>query len=62
MRTSPPKCRLPRLRRIPKAAEFYLRLWADYSLILGGLIHGVLIVQPDFPELKDVWSLLCHEN
>ena len=26
---------------------------ADYTFIPGGMIPGVTIVQPDFPELKD---------
>ncbi len=35
---------------------------ADYSFIPGGIIPGVVIVQPDFPELKDSWPFLWFEN
>ena len=35
---------------------------ADYSFIPGGIIPGVVIVQPDFPELKDDWPFLWFEN
>lgn len=35
---------------------------ADYSFIPGGMIPGVVIVQPDFPELKDAWPFLWFEN
>jgi len=35
---------------------------ADYSLIPGGMIPGVVIVQPDFPELKEEWPFLWFEN
>jgi endoglucanase len=35
---------------------------ADYSFIPGGMIPGVLIVRPDFPELKDAWPFLWYEN
>jgi endoglucanase len=35
---------------------------ADYSLIPGGMIPGVVIVQPDFPELNDAWPFLWYEN
>lgn len=35
---------------------------ADYSFIPGGIIPGVVIVQPDFPELKDAWPFLWFEN
>ena len=35
---------------------------ADYSFIPGGMIPGVVIVQPDFPELKDDWPFLWFEN
>jgi hypothetical protein len=35
---------------------------ADYTFIPGGMIPGVVIVQPDFPELKDAWPFLWYEN
>ncbi|HZD52232.1 MAG TPA: glycoside hydrolase family 9 protein, partial [Woeseiaceae bacterium] len=35
---------------------------ADYSFIAGGLVPGVLIVKPDFPELKTDWPFLWFEN
>jgi hypothetical protein len=35
---------------------------ADYSFIPGGMIPGIVIVRPDFPELKDDWPFLWYEN
>ena len=35
---------------------------ADYSFIPGGMIPGVVIVQPDYPELNDDWPFLWFEN
>ncbi len=35
---------------------------ADYTFIPGGMIPGVVIIQPDFPELKDKWPFLWYEN
>ncbi len=35
---------------------------ADYSFIPGGMVPGVVIVQPDFPELKEDWPFLWFEN
>jgi endoglucanase len=35
---------------------------ADYTFIPGGMIPGVVIIQPDFPELKDTWPFLWYEN
>jgi hypothetical protein len=35
---------------------------ADYSFIPGGMIPGVVIIQPDYPELKDAWPFLWYEN
>jgi len=35
---------------------------ADYSFIPGGLVPGVLIIKPDFPELKVDWPFLWYEN
>lgn len=35
---------------------------ADYSFIPGGLVPGVLIIKPDFPEAKPDWPFLWFEN
>jgi hypothetical protein len=35
---------------------------ADYTFIPGGMIPGVVIIQPDFPELKEDWPFLWYEN
>jgi endoglucanase len=35
---------------------------ADYTFIPGGIIPGVIIIQPDFPELKNAWPFLWYEN
>ena len=35
---------------------------ADYTFIPGGVIPGVVIIQPDFPELKVGWPFLWYEN
>jgi len=35
---------------------------ADYSFIPGGMIPGVVIIQPDYPELKQSWPFLWYEN
>jgi len=35
---------------------------ADYTFIPGGIIPGVVIVQPDFPELKSNFPFLWYEN
>ena len=35
---------------------------ADYSFIAGGVVPGVLIVQPDLPENKEDWPFLWGEN
>ena len=35
---------------------------ADYTFIPGGMIPGVVIIQPDFPELKENWPFLWYEN
>jgi endoglucanase len=35
---------------------------ADYTFIPGGMIPGVVIIQPDFPELKSGWPFLWYEN
>ena len=35
---------------------------ADYTFIPGGIIPGVVIIQPDFPELNEGWPFLWYEN
>jgi len=35
---------------------------ADYTFIPGGMIPGVTIIQPDFPELMSDWPFLWYEN
>jgi endoglucanase len=35
---------------------------ADYTFIPGGMIPGVVIIRPDYPELKDAWPFLWYEN
>ena len=35
---------------------------ADYSYIAGGVVPGVLILKPDFPENKEDWPFLWGEN
>jgi endoglucanase len=35
---------------------------ADYTFVPGGIIPGVVIIQPDFPELKKGWPFLWYEN
>ncbi len=35
---------------------------ADYSFIAGGIVPGVLILKPDFPENKEDWPFIWAEN
>ena len=35
---------------------------ADYTFIPGGMIPGVTILQPNFPELDDAWPFLWFEH
>jgi hypothetical protein len=35
---------------------------ADYTFIAGGVVPGVLILKPDFPENKEDWPFLWGEN
>jgi hypothetical protein len=35
---------------------------ADFSFIAGGIVPGVLIVKPDFPENKEDWPFIWGEN
>lgn len=35
---------------------------ADFSFIAGGIVPGVLVLKPDFPENKEDWPYLWGEN
>ncbi|MGD2095696.1 MAG: glycoside hydrolase family 9 protein [Phycisphaerales bacterium] len=35
---------------------------ADYSFIAGGVVPGILLIKPDFPENKNDWPFLWGEN
>jgi len=35
---------------------------ADYAFIAGGVVPGVLILKPDYPENKEDWPFLWGEN
>ncbi|MBN2019784.1 MAG: glycoside hydrolase family 9 protein [Sedimentisphaerales bacterium] len=35
---------------------------ADFTFIAGGVVPGVLVVKPDFPENKEDWPFLWAEN
>ncbi|PAP75029.1 glycoside hydrolase family 9 protein [Rubrivirga marina] len=35
---------------------------ADYSFIPGGPVPGLVVVQPDFPELQEDWPFLWYEG
>jgi hypothetical protein len=35
---------------------------ADYSFIPGGIVPGIVIVKPDYPELKEDWPFLWFES
>ena len=35
---------------------------SDYTFIPGGMIPGVIILKPDFPELNDAWPFLWYEH
>ena len=35
---------------------------ADYSFIAGGVVPGILVLKPDFPENKSDWPFLWAEN
>jgi hypothetical protein len=39
-----------------------LLLNRDYIFVPGGMVPGVVIIQPDFPELKPAWPFLWYEN
>jgi hypothetical protein len=42
--------------------HFYSSNRADFSFIAGGVVPGILILNPDFPENKDAWPFLWGEN
>lgn len=35
---------------------------ADFSFIAGGIVPGILIIKPDFPENKEDWPFFWGEN
>ena len=35
---------------------------ADYTFVAGGVVPGVLVLKPDFPENKEDWPFLWGEN
>jgi endoglucanase len=35
---------------------------ADFSFIAGGVVPGILVIKPDFPENKEDWPFLWGEN
>jgi endoglucanase len=35
---------------------------ADFSIIAGGIVPGIMVLKPDFPENKDDWPFLWGEN
>ena len=35
---------------------------ADFSIIAGGIVPGVMLLKPDFLENKDDWPFLWCEN
>jgi hypothetical protein len=35
---------------------------ADFSFIAGGIVPGVLVLKPDYPENKEDWPFLWGEN
>jgi len=42
--------------------EWVQRARADYTFIPGGMVPGVTILQPDFPELTAAWPFFWYEN
>lgn len=42
--------------------RFYSSNRADFSFIAGGVVPGILILKPDFPENMDAWPFLWGEN
>jgi len=35
---------------------------ADYTFIPGGMVPGIVIIKPDFPELTNNWPFFWYEN
>lgn len=35
---------------------------ADYSFIPGGIVPGIVIIPPDFPEMKTDWPFHWYEG
>ena len=35
---------------------------ADFAIIAGGIVPGIMVLKPDFPENKDDWPFLWGEN
>jgi len=42
--------------------RFYSNNRADFSFIAGGVVPGILVLNPDFPENMDKWPYLWGEN
>lgn len=42
--------------------RFYSNNRADLSFIAGGVVPGILVLNPDFPENMDAWPFLWGEN
>jgi hypothetical protein len=42
--------------------RFYSNNRADLSFIAGGVVPGILVLGPDFPENMDAWPFLWGEN
>lgn len=42
--------------------RFYSSNRADLSFIAGGVVPGILVLNPDFPENMDAWPFLWGEN
>lgn len=42
--------------------RFYSSNRADFSFIAGGVVPGILVLNPDFPENMDAWPFLWGEN
>jgi endoglucanase len=35
---------------------------ADYSFIPGGIVPGIVVIPPDYPEMKEDWPFLWYEG
>ena len=42
--------------------RYYSSNRADFSFIAGGVVPGILVLKPDFPENMDAWPMLWGEN